>query len=266
MPDSVPGHGPDHVPHHAAGTGPDPAAADQPTARQRVLAGLRSTSRRQLIVGVLLALLGFGAVTQVRANRTDDTYAGQRQQDLIDILDALSGARQRQDAEVSRLTTVHDDLSNDSTKRQAAVDQANGQVADLQILAGLVPVTGPGIRITITEETGKVKVSSLLDTIEELRTVGAEAMQINGKVRIVAQTAFEPDSAGFLVDGQQVQAPYVIDVIGDSDVLSGAMNFALGPKQQLNDDGAQVRVDQLSSLDIEAVTDRDHTKQASPDQ
>ncbi|GAB3866847.1 hypothetical protein GCM10028801_39620 [Nocardioides maradonensis] len=237
-----------------------------PTARQRILTGLRSTSRRQLIVGLLLALLGFGAVTQVRANNTDDTYAGQRQQDLIDILDALAGARQRQDAEVARLAKVHDSLSNDSTKRQAAVDQANGQLADLQILAGLVPVTGPGIRITITEQTGKVKVSSLLDTVEELRTVGAEAMQINGKVRIVAQTAFEPTSTGFLVDGVAVQAPYVIDVIGDPDVLSGAMNFALGPKQQLNDDGAQVQVDQLSSIDIEAVTNRDHAKEASTGQ
>jgi uncharacterized protein YlxW (UPF0749 family) len=238
----------------------------QPTARQRILAGLRSTSRRQIIVGLLLATVGFGAVTQVRANRTDDTYAGQRQQDLIDILDALAGAQQRQDAELSRLGEVHDGLRNDSTKRQAAVDQANGEVANLQILAGLVPVTGPGIRITITENTGQVKVSSMLDTIEELRTVGAEAMQINGKVRIVAQTAFEPNSGGFLVDGHQVQAPYVIDVIGDPDVLSGAMNFALGPKQQLNDDGAQVVVTQLSSLDIQAVSPRDRTKYAAAGQ
>jgi len=255
MPDATPDPTPEHPPH-----------VDQPTARQRILTGLRSTSRRQLIVGLLLAILGFAAVVQVRANNTDDTYAGQNQQDLIDVLDALAGARQRQDAELSRLAKVHDSLRNDSTKRQAAVDQANGEVADLQILAGLVPVTGPGIRITITEDTGQVKVSSMLDTIEELRTVGAEAMQINGKVRIVAQTAFEPDSGGFLVDGHQVQAPYVIDVIGDPDVLSGAMNFALGPKQQLIDDGAQVQVAQLSSLDIEAVSTRDRTKDASPGQ
>ena len=183
---------------------PEPGHQEQPSARRRVLIGLRSTSRRQLIVGVLLALLGFGAVTQVRANDTDDTYAGARQQDLIDILDALAGTRQRADEEIGRLEKVRDGLRNDSTKRQAALDQANNEVANLQVLAGLVPVSGPGIRITITEQTGQVKLSSLLDTIEELRTVGAEAMQINGSVRIVAQTSFQPVPGGFRIDGHAV--------------------------------------------------------------
>jgi len=232
---------------------------------QRVLAAVRSTSRRQMVVGLLLALVGFGAVTQVRANETDDTYAGQSQQDLIDILDALSGTRQRADAEIARLERVRASLRNDSTKRKAALDQTSGEVSNLQILAGQVPVTGPGIRITITEHTGQVKLSSMLDTIEELRTVGAEAIQINGKVRVIAQTSFQPVAGGFEIDGTKVQAPYVIDVIGDPDVLSGAMNFALGPKQQLNDDGANVGVAQLSSIDISATTSRDRAHYASAD-
>ena len=103
----------------------------------------------------------------------------------------------------------------------------------------------------------------MLDTVEELRTVGAEAIQINGKVRVVAQSSFQPVAGGFSIDGQVVQAPYVIDVIGDPDVLSGAMSFALGPKQQLDDDGADVQVDQLSSIDIEAVSTKDGTRYAT---
>jgi uncharacterized protein YlxW (UPF0749 family) len=237
-----------------------------PSARQRILDGLRSTSRRQVIVGVLLALVGFGAVTQVRANGTDDTYAGQRQQDLIDILDALAGTQQRTEAEIRSQDKVLERLRDTTTKREAALQQANSEVANLQILAGLIPVTGPGIRITITEQTGHVRLSSMLDTIEELRTVGAEAIQVNGKVRVVAQTAFEPVTGGFRIDGHLVQAPYVIDAIGDPDVLSGAMNFALGPKQQLDDDGAVVKVDQLSSLDIESVSSRDRTRYAAAGQ
>ena len=38
----------------------------------------------------------------------------------------------------------------------------------------------------------------MLDTVQELRTAGAEAMQFNGKVRVVAQTSFE-DAAGGIV-------------------------------------------------------------------
>ena len=48
---------------------------------------------------MLLALVGFAAVTQVRSNQVDDTYAGLREQDLIDILNGLAGTSQRAEAE-----------------------------------------------------------------------------------------------------------------------------------------------------------------------
>ena len=46
----------------------------------------------------------------------------------------------------------------------------------------------------------------MLDTVEELRTAGAEAMQINGQVRVVAQTSFEDAVGGFSVDGTAARA------------------------------------------------------------
>ena len=85
---------------------------------------------------------------------------------------------------------------------------------------GWCPVTGPGIRITITEQTGPVDIDSVLDTVEELRSAGAEAMQFNGQVRVIAQTSLEDAVGGFSVDGTLVTSPYVIDVIGDPHTLT----------------------------------------------
>ena len=53
------------------------------------------------MVAILLAAVGFSAVTQVRANELDNTYAGYREQDLIDVLTALSGASQRAEGELA---------------------------------------------------------------------------------------------------------------------------------------------------------------------
>lgn len=227
--------------------------------------GPRKPSRSQIVVAVLLALVGFSAVTQVRVNETDDSYSGLRQQDLIDVLSALAVTRQRTEEEIARLEAVRDDLQDDTSKRQAALAEAQDQVDDLSILAGLVPVTGPGIRITITEVSGTVELGSMLDTIQELRSVGAEAIQINGTVRVVAQTSFRSVDGGFEIDGQVVSAPYVIDAIGEPSTLDGAFDFALGPKAQLEDDGAETDVEELSSLDIEAVRELDDTQYAVPD-
>lgn len=250
---------PDGTPDPGPASGPD----DGP--RQRLVAGLLKPSRSQLVVGLLLAVLGFAAVTQVRANSTDDTYSGQREQELIDILSALAGTRQRAEDEIAELEDVRDQLQDDTSKRRAALEQAQEDVDELNVLAGLVPVTGPGIRITIQEETGRVTLSSLLDTIEELRTAQAEAMQLNGTIRIVAQTSFEETSGGFLVDGELVEAPYVLDVIGDPSLLASSLEFLLGPRKQLEEDGATIAVDQLSSIDIESVSEPLDPDFADPD-
>lgn len=244
---------------------PDDPDEIDPGPRQRILSGLRRPSRSQIVVGLLLAVVGFAGVTQVRVNQTDDTYSGQREQELIDILSALAGTRQRAEDEIADLEEVRDDLRDDTSRRQAALEQAQEDVDELNVLAGLVPVTGPGIRITIVEETGRVSLSSFLDTIQELRTVGAEAMQLNGTVRIVAQTSFEETEGGFVVDGELVEAPYVLDVIGEPSVLAPALEFLLGPKQQIQEDGADLEVDELSSIDIEAVRDPEEPDFSAPD-
>ena len=195
----------------------DPDATDhgdpsppEPTPVDRLRQALLRPSHKQAVAACLLAVLGFGAVTQVRTAGTDET-AGLRQQDLIDLLDGLSGARQRTEAEISRLDDVASGLRDDSTKRQTALDQAETEIDNLNILAGLVPVTGQGIRITVTERDGQVGLGAMLDTVEELRTVGAEAIAINGKVRVIAQTSFTESDGGFEIDGEKCQGIAVED-------------------------------------------------------
>ena len=51
-----------------------------------------------------------------------------------------------------------------------------------------MPVTGPGVRITIKEVAGQVRVEPFIDMVQALRSAGAEAIQINGEVRVVAST------------------------------------------------------------------------------
>ncbi|MGZ4446870.1 MAG: DUF881 domain-containing protein [Nocardioides sp.] len=227
--------------------------ADEQEGIDRLTDALRRPARTQVVVGVLLALVGFAGVTQIRASQQDDTYAGYRQQDLIDVLNTLSGTTQRARSEIAGLERTRQDLQSSTDARRAALAQARQRSDTLAILAGLLPVTGPGIRITVTEVSAPVQTDTVLDMVEELRAAGAEAMQVNGKVRVVAQSAIQDSPGGFLVDGQLVSAPYVVDVIGDPHTLAGALSFPDGPTDLFQEDGADVHVDELTSLDITAV-------------
>jgi uncharacterized protein YlxW (UPF0749 family) len=237
---------------------PDDAAPAMPeSADEAALRRLREAffrpSRAQVVVGVLLAALGFAAITQVRTNNTQDTYTGYREQDLVDVLSGLAGASQRAQTQINQLETQRRQLEQSQQAQSAALAAAQRQAQELDILAGLVPVTGPGIRLTVTEGPRPVDVDSVLDTIEELRSAGAEAMQVNGEVRLVAQSAVQSAPGGLTIDGKLVTSPYVFDVIGDPHTLSGALQLVDGPIAQFKDAGATVQLQERGSLDINAV-------------
>lgn len=217
--------------------------------------------RGQAIIGVLLALLGFAAVTQVRTNNADTNYSAYREQDLVDLLGALSGSSQRVQAQIAQLEQTKQNLQATTNDRQAALTQANKQIADLRILAGEVPATGPGVEVTISDPDAAVEVTSLLDLIEELRSAGAEAMSIN-TVRLVASSAVNKIGSGIAIDGVQLHAPYTLTAIGDPTTLNGAVTFARGPEftlehdDQGNPNGVTVDVAQSPQVLVRPVVTR----------
>jgi uncharacterized protein YlxW (UPF0749 family) len=241
-----------------------PRPSDPASGRRRLLDAIRKPSRRQAVVGVLLATVGFAGVTQMTSYGVDDTYAGYREQARIDVLNGLAGTTRRAEAEIARLEETREDLRSDTNAEEAALEEARREAETLEVLAGAVPVTGPGLRVTITEETGQVDINSMLDTVQEMRTAFAEAMQINGQVRVVAQTSFEDGVGGMYVDGTFLEPPYVLDVIGDPHTLHGGLTFPEGPIAQLEADGASVQVEELDTLDIEATVEPERLELAQP--
>ena len=256
-PDPAPQAAP-HPESHAERDDVTPSTVGEPRedGRSRLWRAFSRPTRGQVVVGMLLALVGFAGVTQVRSNQVDDTYAGLRQQDLIDILNGLAGTTQRTEDEIQRLEATRDDLQDDTSARQAALDAAQQQAQVLSVLAGTVPVSGPGVTITIKDVSAPVRVGPFIDMVQALRSAGAEAMQINHEVRVIAQTSFEEGTGGLLVDGRLLEAPFTIDVIGPPDSLVDALRFPDGPQDQFaEDDGAELTFEEISSVDVETVRD-----------
>jgi uncharacterized protein YlxW (UPF0749 family) len=99
-----------------------------------------------------------------------------------------------------------------------------------------------------------VSATILLDTLQELRDAGAEAVQI-GSVRIVASTAFVDDTAstGVRVDGHLVTSPYTFLVIGDPQTLAAALDIPGGVLELLKQRGATGSVTQLQTVTVGAL-------------
>src|SRR5690606_3734119 len=129
---------------------------------------------------------------------------------------------------------------------------------------GLVPVNGPGLRITVTEQAGRISIDSLLDILQELRTAGAEAMEINGIVRVVASSSFSDEDGVIHMDGQPLRSPYVVEVSGERQALRDGLEFRSGPLVSLEKENAEVDIQPLDSLEIETVRDLPQPEFADP--
>ena len=254
------------MPEHQTGPPEEPVHEVTPEhGRDRLQRALLRPRKRQAVVAVLLAVLGFAFVVQVRDTQADDTYAGLREGDLVQVFEALTGTADRARREVERLEARRDDLKDENTARSAALDEAEQRLRTLNIIAGLVPVSGPGLRITITETNGTVGVGSLLDTVQELRSAGAEAMEFNDTYRLAAESSFEEAVGGIELEGKLLESPYVLDVIGDQHVLRTALTFSSGPIETLETlDGATVTYEELDSVEIESVREPVRPEIAEP--
>jgi uncharacterized protein YlxW (UPF0749 family) len=239
--------------------------SEEPTGRDRLLAALRKPgSRGQITAAILLAVVGFASVVQVRATEQDDQYAGARQEDLIQLLNSLAAASQRAENEIAQLEQTRSSLRNNTNSRQAALEQARQQANMLGILAGTLPAVGPGVQITVDDPTAAVGIDQLLNGLEELRDAGAEAIEINDTVRVVAQTALEDGDGGLVVGGQQVSPPYTIEAIGDPHTLAEALDFSGGFADQIERVGGTVVVEQVDNVEIATTMEPTPPEYAEP--
>ncbi len=243
-----------------------PAVEPAPDGRDRLKAALRRPpSRGQLVVAGLLAVLGFAAVVQVQANNADAAYVGARQDELIALINSLSLASQRTENEISDLVTTRNSLLNDTEARQTALEQARQQAEQYGILAGSLPAVGPGVRVEITDGTGAVGSNNLINGIQELRDAGAEAIQLNGTVRVVAQTALrDGPNGGVIADGERITAPYVIEAIGSPHDLATALDIARGFTDEVERAGGKVSITEADTVEIRSIAEPASAEYADP--
>ena len=222
--------------------------------------------KAQVIAAVMLFLVGLGAVMQIRANSDEDAYRNARREDLIQLLDGLSNESERLEDEIGELERTRAELESGANSPSVARQQLEKQVEVNSILAGTVPAQGPGIRMRIDDPLRKVDGDVLLSAVEELRDAGAEVIEINGSIRVVASTWFGGAGDQLVADGKPVSRPITISVIGDSHSLEEAARFRGGIVSEITGPriGGEVDIDQLDKLVINSLHHAEPNQYARP--
>jgi uncharacterized protein YlxW (UPF0749 family) len=173
-----------------------------------------------LALGLFALLLGVAAAQSARAEPTRQqsraslvSEARSAQQDLTSARREVAGLRRevaRQTAERNRLLRRLG-TTGDTARRNGAA-------------AGTVPVTGPGMTVTVDDKPGaqsdreRVFDQDLQKLVNGLWAAGAEAVSVNGQ-RLTALSAIRLAGQAITVNFRSLRPPYVVSAVGNPDEL-----------------------------------------------
>lgn len=204
---------------------------DRPSGRSRVGTAWRvGTPVMVLLSGVLFAVSYDNSEgTDLRPGRYTDlaSLAYAESQEYDDLRTEISDLN----AEITRLTDSVDDQEVKNLRRR--VDEVDGP-------AGLEPVAGEGVTVTLSDasaevadrvlEEGEIDPNRLVVHQQDIQAVvnamwqgGAEAVLVQGQ-RIVTTTGIRCEGNAVLIQGVPYPEPYVISAVGDPDEIEAAID------------------------------------------
>ncbi|NYF24143.1 DUF881 domain-containing protein [Sporosarcina sp. JAI121] len=138
------------------------------------------------------------------------------------------------------------------------------EAKDLRLLLGVIPAVGQGVKVTLKDADYDpveqnpndyiVHESHILRIVNELRISGAQGLAINGQ-RITSNSHIQCTGPVITVDGKTFPAPFVIEAVGDMNVLSSALHLKGGVVDSLIRDNIVVTTEQSKDIRLSALRD-----------
>ncbi|NEK85810.1 DUF881 domain-containing protein [Blastococcus saxobsidens] len=248
---------------------PEPASPEASPEPATARAAPRNARRRldlvaAALIGVLTLALGFALAVQVRNADEAEVLAGAREEDLVRILDELNLREDRLRQQLSEQRSALQELNGSGSRTGTALEEARRRAQALGILNGTLPAQGEGMTLTVRDPSGDVRVTDLIEVVQELRGAGAETMQVDG-IRIGLSTAVTGKPGNLRVDGTALTSPYEFVVIGEPQNMATAMNIPGGVVQLVEGRGGSVQITQSDLVVVDALRPLDRPQYASPD-
>lgn len=170
--------------------------------------------------------------------------------------------------ETEKLNQETHELLNKLNQMKKGQDQATktlkSELARLKLLAGLVPVSGPGIEIVLENPPSEkmpglspsiyeVTDMDLLKVTNELWGARAEAIAINGQ-RITTLSEIRLGGSFININTVRIYPPYHVIAIGPPETLKSTLEIKGGLVEYMQNIGIKISVEKRNQLTIPAYS------------
>ncbi len=208
--------------------------------------------RSQLTIGAVALALGLLVVVQLRAQAGSAGLSQLSSQDLTVLVANLNARNDQLRREVSSLEDELAALNQNRSRGEESLDELRADLRRVRAYAGLDPVGGPGVTISIS---GPIDGSGVEELINELRNAGAEAIGAGG-VRIAAGVVVTGAPGAAAIEGARLGDLFELSAIGASDKLTGSLTRSGGVIAQLaaTEPDVSVTVTPVDRIELPATT------------
>ena len=202
-------------------------------------------NERNWIIGIICFMLVFMVTIQIKTiNRSSsDILRLKSENELRDEINQWKDVYGAATEKINELNAKINEYQENAAKDDQSVAIIKAELDKVNILAGLVPLKGQGVVVTLddTEALKKIAIdagyydpsayiihdSDLILIVNELMAAGAEAVSINGQ-RITNNTEIRCIGPQVSINGIRTVAPFKISAIGEGTKLKGALSLRGG--------------------------------------
>jgi uncharacterized protein YlxW (UPF0749 family) len=195
-----------------------------------ISARIRAIPSWQVTLGFALLALGFLVAAQLAAEGPRVRYTTQERSPLVETALGLQTQQDQLKTQILELRKQIKALEDQGQGTTTQQREANANLEQARIAAGLIPLTGTGIVFRLADSSQPVPANGnpadYAVTARDIRTVvaelwlaGAEAIAVNGE-RVTATTGVLDIGGTILVNSAYLAPPYQVSAIGPTDMLA----------------------------------------------
>ncbi len=185
--------------------------------------------RNLLTFSLVLVMLGFLVVVQLRSGAANESLSGLSVQELGELVANLTTRNDQLREEVRSLERQRDAVEAAARRGDTSAVQIRADLSRVLGWSGARAVAGQGVSVSIE---GKLAGDAVEKLLNELRNAGAEGLAI-GATRVVPGVVVNGPPGNLVVAGVPLSDRLTILAVGPSEVLGGSLTRAGGPIAQL---------------------------------
>ncbi|MCL5774113.1 MAG: DUF881 domain-containing protein [Firmicutes bacterium] len=221
----------------------------------------------QISILITSLLLGVIIAVQFRTQSNMNFPFSRQRQEVGQIVQQLEQERNKLQAEVEESRKRLDGFEKKASLVSTAIKSMKKDMETAKMSAGLLPVEGQGLTITLVDSNKRPRQSEdpwffivhdvdLQLIVNELWASGAEAISINEQ-RLITSSSIRCAGPTILVNSVRLAPPYLVKVIGPAPTMEAALKMPGGLMDTLAPsilNGVQIKIKRAEKISLPAYS------------